>query len=135
MSALRTLSELSGNGVHLRIEGSGLALSAPKGILTEGLVSKLRKQKPALLRSLLDIRDKAGDDWQEITNDPSQFKAFTELLMVVAMREQGVCPDHYTATTECKHCGIVPIFEDCPPKVGACVWCMSGLTAPTIPRD
>ncbi len=78
MSALPILSEFSEKGIRVRIEGSELALSAPKGVLTESLVSRVKKEKPALLRSLMEVREKAGSDWQEIANDPDKLKAYLQ---------------------------------------------------------
>ena len=77
----------------------------------------------------------AGDDWPEIVADKSQFEAFAQTLLITRMRERGEVPSHYTAITECKFCGIVPIFEGCPPKVKGCPWCFNrhkGLKTPTI---
>ena len=77
----------------------------------------------------------AEDDWDEVSNDPAQLVAFVDSLAIVQILQSGRVPDTYVSATTCQNCGIVPIFEGCPPKVGACVWCMSGLTAPAIPRD
>ena len=83
-----------------------------------------------------ELRRAAGDDWSAVRTDPAGLVAFADLLAIVQIRESGGVPDTYTAITNCQTCAsIVPIFEGCPPKVGACVWCMSGLTAPAIPRD
>ena len=50
-----------------------------------------------------------------------------EMVLVQNMRLRGIVPDHYTATTECKHCGPVPIWEGCPPDVRGCPWCFNRL--------
>ncbi len=133
MSALPIISEMSNHGISVRIEGNDLSLSAPKGTLTPQLLSKFRSKKSALLRSLLEMREKAGSDWEEISSDPTKLKAFTELVMIVDMRQQGNVPDHYTATTECSHCGTVPIFEGCPPRVHGCPWCFNRIKGLPIP--
>ena len=81
-----------------------------------------------------ELRAEAGDDWREIVTDKSQFDAFVQTLLITRMRERGEVPSHYTAITECKYCGIVPIFEGCPPKVNGCPWCfnrLKGLKMPT----
>ena len=132
MSALPIFSELSGKGIRVRVDGPDLVLS-PKKALTSKLASKIKKEKPALIRSLLEIQQKAGADWDEIANDPEQLKAFAELLMIAAMREKGIVPDHYTATTECSGCGTVPIFEGVPESVGACPWCFNRLKGLPMP--
>ncbi len=80
-----------------------------------------------------ELRQSAEDDWEELSGDPAKLIAFADLLAITQIRESGNCPDTYTATTTCRNCGDVPIFENCLPKVDGCVWCMNGLTAPPIP--
>ena len=76
----------------------------------------------------------AGPDWQEISGDPAQLKSFTELVMIEDMRHRGIVPDHYTATTNCKHCGHVPIFEGCWPESDGCPWCFNRLRGLPMPN-
>ncbi len=80
-----------------------------------------------------ELRRSAEDDWEEVSNDPAKLIAFADLLAITQIRESGGIPDNYTATTTCRRCGDVPIFERCLPRVDGCVWCMNGLTAPRIP--
>ncbi len=134
MSALPLLIEFWNKGIKVRVEGSELALTAPRGVLTPCLVSRVKNEKPALLVSLDKIREKAGDDWMEVSKDPAQLKAFADLVAISEMRERGIVPDHYSATTECRLCGPVPIFEGCPPEVGGCPWCFNRLKGLPIPR-
>ena len=57
-----------------------------------------------------------------------------EMLRIQNMRSRGIVPDHYTATTTCKHCGPVPIWNGCPAAVQSCPWCFNrikGLPMPT----
>ncbi len=133
MSALPILSELSDKGIRIRIDGPDLILS-PKTALTSKLASRIKKEKPALIRNLEEIKRKAKTDWDEIANDPAQLKAFAELLMIGEMRERGIVPDHYTATTSCIHCGPVPIFEGLPETVEGCPWCFNRIKGLPIPR-
>ncbi len=133
MSALPIFSELSGKGIRVRVDGPDLVLS-PKTALTPNLASRIKKEKPALIRSLEEIKRKAGTDWDEIANDPEQLKAFAELLMIGDMRHRGIVPDHYTATINCKHCGPVPIFEGCWPESDACPWCFNRLAGLSMPN-
>ncbi len=124
MSSLPIFSELSDKGLRVRVDGPDLVLS-PKKSLTPNLASMIKKEKPALIQSLEEIKRKAGSDWNEIADDPEQLRAFAELLMIGEMRQKGICPDHYTNTTECKRCGPVPIWPDCPPQVDGCPWCFN----------
>ena len=133
MSALPLFSELADKGLRVRVDGPDLVLS-PKKALTPKLASRIKKEKPALIRSLEEIKRKAGADWDEIANDPAQLKAFAELLMIVEMREKGITPDHYTSETECEGCGTVPIFEGCPSQVDGCPWCFNRIKGLPLPR-
>jgi len=132
MSALPIFSELSDKDIRVRVDGSNLVLS-PKKALSSNLVSRIKKEKPAVIRSLQEIKRKAGPDWYEIAYDPAQLKTLTELLMIGEMRERGIIPDHYTATTECKRCGPVPIFEGCPPIISGCPWCFNRIKGLPMP--
>ena len=132
MSALPIFSELSDKGLRVRVDGSDLVFS-PKKALTPNLASRIKKEKPALIRSLKEIKRKAGPDWNEVANDPAQLKAYAELLMIGEMRQKGICPDHYTSKTECKNCGPVPIWPGCPPQVDGCPWCFNRLQGLLIP--
>lgn len=135
MNAGQIMSELSELGVTVRVQGRELALIAPKGALTPTLVSRVKKEKPALLISLDKFREKAGDDWEEISNDPDQLKVLTELLMIEDMRQKGICPDHYTVETVCKRCGTVPIWPGCPSEVLGCPWCFNRLMGLPMPKS
>lgn len=79
------------------------------------------------------LRLAAADDWDEISGDPSKLTAFADLLATYEIRELGGLPDTYTTVATCRNCGDVPIYENCPLKVKACVWCMNGQTPPPIP--
>ena len=134
MSAVATISEISKQGISTRIEGDELVVSAPKGTLTPEVIANLKSRKPELLRLLKELRERAGPDWAEVSGDPAKLKAFAELVMITDMREKGIVPDHYTAVTECRGCGAVPIFEGVPPQVNGCPWCFNRLMNLPIPR-
>ena len=134
MSALPLLVEFSNKGIKVRVDGSELALTAPKGALTPTLVSRVRQEKTALLASLEKIREKAGKDWSEVSENPENLKIFADLLEIEDMRHRGIVPDHYTSTTTCKCCGPVPIWEGCPSEVLGCPWCLNRLTGSPIPK-
>ena len=133
MNTAPILIELSAKGVSVGVEGSELVLKAPKGTLTSFLVSKVKKAKPALMSSLDEIREKIGPEWEEISKNPAELRAFLNLLAISKMRERGIAPDHYTSTTTCKHCGPVPIWQGCPPEVLGCPWCFNRLEGLPIP--
>ena len=144
---LKLLKEPRPNRSELR-EGAGNdQADAPSGKLATATTHRLEWSDGTLVQSVDqwskrlqespdELRRAAGDDWSAVRTDPAGLVAFADLLAIVQIRESGRVPDTYTAITNCQTCAsIVPIFEGCPPKVGACVWCMSGLTAPAIPRD
>lgn len=132
MSTLALFSEFSDRGITIRSAGPDVVVS-PEKALTPDLVKRIKEEKPALIRQLEKIRQEAGGDWEEIANDPEQLKAFAELLMIGDMRSRGICPDHYTPTTTCKHCGPVPIWNGCPPEVAGCPWCLNRHRGQPIP--
>jgi hypothetical protein len=134
MSAIDILTVLSERGIRIEPKPPNLRVS-PTDRVTPDLVDRIKAEKPALLRALEELQHELGDDWTEIAADPRQLKAAYELQMIVEMREQGIVPDHYTATTTCKHCGPVPIFEGVGHEVVVCPWCfnrMKGLPIPTV---
>ena len=92
-------------------------------------VSKELRESPNVLR------EAAQDDWDEVSNDPAQLVAFADSLAIVQIRESGGIPDSYTSTTECKHCGPVPIWEGCPPQVNGCPWCLNRLAGLSMPNS
>ena len=134
MTNLAAISEISDRGISARIEGDEIFLTAPKGTLTPEITANLRSRKADLLRSLKELRKRAGSDWNDISGNPAQLKAFAELAMIEDMRKQGITPDHYTSKTECKHCGPVPIFEGCPPEVDGCPWCFNRIKGLPVPN-
>lgn len=134
MSALPLISELADRGIRVRHEGSNVVVSPEKAITPE-LAQRIKKEKPVLIRELEKLQREAGEGWDEIASDPAQLKSFAELLMIVEMRSQGTAPEHYTSTTECRHCGIVPIWPGCPPQVNGCPWCFNRRKELPVPQD
>ncbi len=82
-----------------------------------------------------ELQERAESDWEEIAADPAKLKAFAELVMITDMRHRGIVPDHYTATTNCKHCGPVPIFEGNWPESDGCPWCFNRLQGLPMPKE
>ncbi len=63
MSALPLIEECHDKGINIRVEGSEIVLSAPKGVLTPELVARVKKEKPALLASLGRTIVFSAEDW------------------------------------------------------------------------
>ena len=134
MSALPIITEITDQGITARVEGDEIALSAPKGTLTPEVIAKLKSKKPDLLRSLQELQKRAESDWEEISTNPAKLVAFAKLVMITDMRHRGIVPDHYTATTNCKHCGPVPIFEGNWPESDGCPWCFNRIKGLPMPE-
>ena len=79
-------------------------------------------------------------EWSELLENKDgelteqEIPATIEMVAITEMRQKGVVPDHYTSTTTCKHCGPVPIWEGCPPKVLGCPWCFNRIKRLPIPK-
>ncbi len=101
---------------------------------TESAVESVDNWSENLRKCADELQREAGDDWGWVSADDATLIGFADSLAIVQIREQGRIPDNYTATTECKRCGTVPIFEGCPPEVDGCPWCFNRLKGLPIPR-
>ena len=156
MSALPLIKECHDKGIKIRIEGSEIVLSAPKGTLTPDLVSRVKKDKPALLVSLGktalrsvqcvdmlarklwrdhydELEQQAGDSWDLISIDPDKLMDFVHHEATRRILRDGRMPDTFTSEAHCRKCGLVPVDEGLSDEISECPWCMNGLTAPPIP--
>ena len=82
----------------------------------------------------VELEEEAGEDWPLIKDDGPVLLAFRQALITRRMIERGEIPASYTASTNCNHCGLVPIFEGCPPDVLGCPWCFIRIRGRSIPR-
>ena len=158
MSALPIISECHDKGINIRVEGSEIVLSAPKGTLTPELVSRVKKEKPALLASLGkaalrsvqcvdmlarklwrdhydELEQQAGDSWALISIDPDKLMDFAHREATRRILKDGRMPDTFTSEAHCRKCGLVPVDEGLSDEISECPWCTNGLTAPAIPRN
>ncbi len=156
MSALPIISECRDKGIKIRIEGSEIVLSAPKGTLTPELVSRVKKDKPALLASLGkaalrsvqcvdmlarklwrehydELEQQAGESWALISIDPDKLMDFAHREATRRILKDGRMPDTFTSEAHCRKCGLVPVDEGLSDEIAECPWCTNGLTAPSIP--
>ena len=133
MSALPLVMDLADQGVFPYVNGNRVVLT-PTARVTDILTRQARDNKRPLMSALLELQQLAGPDWAAFEAYPARLKVFAEMVMISEIRQQGVVPDHYTSETECKHCGPVPIFEGCPPKIIGCPWCFNRLKGLPIPR-
>ena len=158
MSALPIIEECRDKGIKIRVRGSDIVLSAPKETLTPDLVSRVKKEKPALLASLGkaalrsvqcvdmlarklwrehydELEQQAGDSWALISIDPDKLMDFAHREATRRILKDGRMPDTFTSVAHCRKCGQVPVDEGFSGEIAECPWCINGLTAPTIPRD
>jgi len=155
VSALPLIKECHDKGINIRVDGSEIVLSAPKGILTPELVSRVKKEKPALIASLKkaalrsvqcvdmlarklwrehydELQQQAGDSWELISNDPDKLMDFAHHEATRRILKDGRMPDTFVAKAQCRNCGLVPIEDGSLDDVDECPWCMNGQTPPLI---
>ncbi|AOV18738.1 hypothetical protein BJI67_15965 (plasmid) [Acidihalobacter aeolianus] len=72
------------------------------------------------------------DDWRNGTISTDTLAAFAHSLVQRRDMDQGKCPDDYTETATCKHCG--PIWLWFSGEVLGCPWCWNRAADKPIPR-
>ena len=98
-------------------------------------------KKPKALTDKTDKRGSVsfGSEWSELLENKNgelteqEMPVAEEIVVITDMRHRGIVPDHYTATTHCKHCGPVPIFEGNWPESDGCPWCFNRLKGLPMP--
>jgi len=133
MTVMPLIMDLAGQGVFPYVNGKKVVVT-PTARMTNVLRHQVRVHKRPLMTGLIELQRRAGPDWAAFEAYPARLKLFAEMVMISEIRQQGEIPDHYTSETECKHCGLVPIFEGCPPKIIGCPWCFNRLKGLPIPR-
>jgi len=108
------LDQLLDAGADLRLDGDDVQIELPQNFeLTNELIDAMRAEKPVLV-------------------------AYAQLAETTRDRDAGRVPAHYTAVTECRRCGPVPIFPGCPAEVLGCPWCHNrrrGLPIPAVDQS
>lgn len=145
------IDHLSKEGVELECRNGALT-ARPREHITPGIAKMIRLYKAPLIEHLSSVaanddthhgddpafmarlQAELGDDWDEISSDPAQLAAAAELLRTDECRRAGHIPPHYTATTICKGCGPVSIFEGTTGHVSGCPWCYNRVNGLPIPR-
>ena len=94
------------------------------------VVSEEKFARKLMDRGIDELRELAGDDWEELTENRGMMIVFASNVARRQIRDSGAIPDTYTATTDCKRCGLVPIHAGCPPIVDKCPWCVCGQAPP-----
>ena len=92
-------------------------------------------EAPPIIRGIRldELQAEAGSDWPHISETPERLEAYAELVRTARMIRIGQVPPHWTAGTTCKHCGPVPIWPGCAPKVSGCPWCFNRVQGLSVP--
>lgn len=162
MNTAALVHKLQLQQVRLTADGDSIEIDGPEDAVTDAVIERLRERKPELLKYLLltGILENAGieatgegwivaiDDLQGAMSDDdlrdsqlmtlNGLEALAYAIRATKMREQGQIPPGWSAISSCRHCGSVPIWEGCPPKVQGCPWCfnrIAGRPIPTINYD
>lgn len=134
---ISVLTEVESKGVKLVPNGDKLDIVGPGDALTDDLIQELKAHKEEILRALSpnlhgcsmdELIELAGDEWPEIKDDPKGIECFARMIATRMTRERGEVPDHYTGTTNCQRCGVVPIWGNAPKEVLSCVWCFNRIS-------
>lgn len=113
---------------HPAAKAADRTLTSATAALQAGDYEKLHGIPLAELKAML------GRDWPECERDPELLKTYAHSIQVRRMREAGIVPTHYTATTICDHCGPVLIFPGAPASVQSCPWCFNRAAGKPVPR-
>jgi len=104
---------------------SSRSSKSSSGTLENGDTSPLAEIASRHGMKLSELEEAAGLDWPEVEADLELAQAFANAVQTRRMRERGKVPPHYTATTLCAGCGVVPNWEGAPEHVLACPWCFN----------
>ena len=100
-------------------------------------------EKPKALTDKTDKRASVSyvSEWSELLENKNgdlteqEIPTAEDMVAITQMRQKGIVPDHYTATTNCKHCGPVPIFEGNWPESDGCPWCFNRIKGLPMPKN
>ena len=149
MSAAETLAAAQAAGVRLGLDGTDLLIESDREPPPH-LLDALRRDKPEILALLstsdagegpplatttksanlhgltpAELADAAGEDWDEVRDDPAVLEALAHAVITRRQRERGECPPHWTEHCECAGCGPVYLWPDSPAHVLGCPWCFN----------
>lgn len=79
------------------------------------------------------LREALEDDWDEVSNDPAQLEVARLWVTEAKQVANGIIPEHYTQTSDCKYCGPVFVVEGYPLQANNCPWCFNRIKCLPIP--
>lgn len=158
MSAQETLAAAQAAGVNVVIDGGSLlveAIDAPSSDLLEALLRD-KSEILALLRArkhnchlppepsiellnlhgltFAELEEAAGEDWPNVSGSGVMIETFAHAVLARRQRERGERPVHWTEQSECRSCGPIYLWPNCPERVDACPWCFNRASQSPIPR-
>jgi hypothetical protein len=158
VSAAETLAAAQAAGVRLGLDGTDLLIESDREPPPH-LLDALRRDKPEILALLstsdagegpplatttessnlhgltpTELADAAGEDWDEVRDDPAVLEALAHAVITRCQRERGECPPHWTEHSECAGCGPVFLWPGSPARVLGCPWCFNRAEGRPIPR-
>lgn len=122
----RTKREIQKDGGHPAANAAERNLTSATAVPQAGETGKLHGIP------LSELRELAGHDWPEC--GPELLECLAQAVQTRRMRERGIVPQHYTATTICARCGPVLIFAGAPARVQSCPWCFNRIAGKQVPR-
>ncbi len=147
MNPAAIIKEATADGVNFSLSLAGTIKATGEQTAVNRWLPIIRDNKPAIVAALratnepvdpeaalvagrhgltlAELKEAAGEDWPDIEHDSKAMEAMAKALQLQRMRERGEVPAHYTATTTCARCGMVPIFPGCPEAVLCCPWCFN----------
>ena len=93
--------------------------------------SELSEISPA---SNIELKTALEDDWYEVSNDPAQLEVARQWVAEAKQVANGVIPERYTCTSNCKFCGPVFVVEGYPKNANNCPWCFNRIKGLQIPK-
>ena len=138
--AIDLLLKLESEGVTAQPDGKIIALKGQQAPPTK-LLDSVKKHTPEIMETLerlhgiplSELRERAGEDWPDMEQNPELLEDFAHAVMCTAMRLEGRVPPNYTATTVCAKCGPVFTFPGSYENVLGCPWCFNRVRGLPIP--
>ena len=141
MTPATIIREATKAGIALSLTDSGTIKVRGEAAAVNQFAPLIREHKAELIEWLAtptqdsdELREAAGPDWLEAKHDPAMLDALARAIEVRKMRERGEVPPHYTESTVCRGCGLVPIFPGVPEHVDGCPWCWNRVAGNPMPR-
>ena len=152
MSAASVLAELRQAGLEVVPAGDSIRLRGNVSGVAADLLDRAKSAKPEILvilglrERLLDLAVLASieldivhelDDANVAACKGESDATLTSYLAVLARRRamaSGITPEGWTAVVQCRGCGPVLLWPECPTEVIACPWCRHRKAGVSIPR-